>query len=126
MVLVEPSGRVSVTSTSKSVPIPLFVTVPEKPYLTDEPSLATAPFVGLQVLVKVMPHNGKLCGPEKSLRVALPDVEARVSARNVVKQGTLLPKIDWRSMPPSRNSPAKKTLVPFEFVKLHGEVIPTS
>ena len=87
-----------------NVPMPLLVTVAVHVYVTEVPSGLTEPGP-LHDFVTLMPHSGNETGPTKSLSVEFGDVEDRVSAMNVVKQGTLLPKTDSRSIPPSRNSP---------------------
>src|SRR6266851_3515250 len=62
----------------------------------------------------------------KSLSVEVGDVDDRVSPMNVVKQGMFAPKTEFRSMPPSRNSPWAKVDSPDLFRKPHGEVIPST
>jgi len=104
MLAVVPSGYVSFIVTLVSVPMPVLVAVAVHVYVIDVPSELTVPGP-LHDLVTLMPHSGNECGGMKSLSVEVGDVDDRVSAMNVVKQGTLEPKTEFRSMPPSRNSP---------------------
>src|ERR1043166_5406298 len=60
----------------------------------------------------LMPQSLNGAGIEKSLRVAVSDCDERVSAKNVEIQGTL-PKVAWRSIPPSMNSPCPYVELPF-------------
>src|SRR5207244_8718775 len=89
------------------------------------PSPLTVP-EPLHDLTKLRPHNGKEWGGTKSLRVDVGDVDARVSPMNVVKHGMLPPKIEFRSIAPSRNSPCAKAISPDLFRKPHGEGIPST
>ena len=56
-------------------------------------------------MVALSEHRGKETGGVKSLRLAVAEVDERVSAKKVLKQGILLPKILLRSTAISRNSP---------------------
>ncbi len=64
----------------------------------------------VQLLVAVIEHSGNEAGVVKSLRVAVGEFEARVSAKKVEKQGALA-NIVFRSKPISRNSPFSKLVV---------------
>src|SRR6266567_3904229 len=88
------------------------------------PLLITPP--PLQPYATLIPHSGKEAGGEKSLRVAVGEFDARVSAMNVVKHGMLAPKIAFRSMPPSSSSPWANVVWPDLFRKPHGEVTPSA
>ena len=60
----------------------------------------------VHVLSALSEHSGKEMGIVKSLRLAVGDVDDRVSEKKVLKQGTLpTPKRLSRSTPISRNSP---------------------
>src|SRR6266496_2603132 len=98
---------VSDTQTLVKFPIPVFLTVPLKEYLT-----LVAPVVGsltnpapVQVLVMLAPHSGNDTGGVRSLKVAVGEFEERVSAMKVLKQGRPPGKITLRSTPPSSSSP---------------------
>ena len=105
--------------------MPVFVTVTVHVYVIDVPSPLTVPGP-LHDFVALMPHSGNECGGMKSLSVEVGDVDARVSPMNVVKHGMLDPKTEFRSMPPSRNSPCPKVDSPDLLRKPHGEVIPST
>src|SRR5437867_4184219 len=93
--------------------------------MTEVPSGLTVPDP-LQDFVTLIPHSGNECGGTKSLGVEVGDVDDRVSAMNVVKQGMLEPKTEFRSMPPSRNSPCAKLVSPDLLRNPHGEGIPST
>jgi len=75
------------------VDVPVFRMLPPKLYFTWFPLTISAP---VQAFVTFMEHSGKETGRVKSLRLAVGDVEDRVSEKKVLKQGRLEPKIALR------------------------------
>ena len=61
----------------------------------------------VQVLSALSEHSGKETGIVKSLKLAVGDVDERVSEKKVLKQGRLPVNSLLRSTPISRNSPVR-------------------